>query len=292
MAKALRRTSRSRCFGGEVCTYIHDAQAVGGLMNLSVYLPPQAAEGSRLPALFCLAGLTCDHTTFFAKSGAQRFAAQHGLVLVAPDTSPRHIRHPGDDESWDFGISAGFYCDATQAPWRDNYRMGSYVADELPALVAAQLPVDPDRLGVLGHSVGGHGALVLGLKHPDRFKSVSAFAPMVAPSSCPWGEKAFDRFLGPDRAAWAEWDATALVEAGRRTAPILVDQGATDQFLAKQLRPQLFADACAAAGQPLRLRMQEGYDHSYFTIATFMEDHIAHHARMLGHAAGANEAEP
>ncbi len=282
MAAALERTGGSRCFGGDAGTYRHASREIGGAMDLSVYLPPQASGGGKLPVLFALAGLTCDHTTFLAKSGAQRFAARHGLVLVAPDTSPRHLRHPGDDDAWDFGLGAGFYLDATQAPWRNGYRMGSYVADELPDLVAAHFPVDADRMGVLGHSMGGHGALVLGLRNPDRFKSVSAFAPIVAPSSCPWGEKAFGRYLGPDRAAWAAWDATALVEAGRRTSPLLVDQGAADQFLAAELRPERFAAACAAAGQALDLRLQDGYDHSYSTVATFMEDHVAHHAGLLG----------
>ncbi len=277
----LEKTDAHACFGGENAIFKHASSAIGGAMNVSVYLPPQA-KGGRLPALLYLAGLTCDHTTFFIKGGAQRLATKYGFVLVAPDTSPRDKRHPGDDDAYDFGQGAGFYLDATQAPWRDGYKMGTYVAQELPALIEANFPVDPARWGVFGHSMGGHGALVTALRHPDKFKTVSAFAPVAAPSACPWGEKAFTNYLGPDRAGWAEWDATALVKAGRRTSRILIDQGTADQFLAEQLRPHLLEAACQAAGQPLTLRMQEGYDHSYYTTMTFMEDHVTHHMRVLG----------
>ena len=286
MAAALETTGSHVAFGGETAFLKHRSAAIGGDMNVAVYLPPQARDaktkGGKLPALLYLAGLTCDHTTLMIKGGAQRLAAKYGFVLVAPDTSPRDKRYPGDDEAYDFGQGAGFYLDATEAPWRDGYRMGSYVAGELPALIEAHCPVDPARWGVFGHSMGGHGALVTALRHPDKFKTVSAFAPVAAPSSCPWGEKAFGRYLGPDRAAWAQWDATALVKAGRGTSRILVDQGTADPFLAAQLHPHLLEAACAAAGQPLTLRLQEGYDHSYYTMMTFMEDHVTHHMRVLG----------
>ncbi len=284
---APRQTGSHLCFGGRNAFYKHDSAEIGGPMAFSLFLPPQAAEaekaGRKLPVLLYLSGLTCDHTVFITKAGAQRFAAQHGFVVVAPDTSPRDKRYPGDRSSYDFGIGAGFYLDATQAPWSEGYRMGSYVGHELPALVEAHFPVDPARWGVFGHSMGGHGALVTALRHPERFKSVSAFAPVVAPSSCPWGQKAFGRYLGADRTAWAEWDATELVKVGRTTPhPILIDQGLDDQFLAQELRPNLFEAACDDAGQRLTLRMQEGYDHSYYMIQTFMEDHFTHHAEVLG----------
>ncbi len=278
----LEKGDAHSCFGGENATYAHASPVVGGTMTMSVYVPPQAKDGGKLPALLYLAGLTCDHTTVMVKGGVQRLAAKYGFVLVAPDTSPRDRRHPGDDEAWDFGLGAGFYLDATRAPWHDGYKMGSYVARELPALIEARFPVDPARWGVFGHSMGGHGALVAALRHPDKFKTVSAFAPICAPSACPWGEKAFTGYLGPDRASWAEWDASELVKAGRRTSRILIDQGTADQFLAGQLHPHLLEAACEAAGQPLTLRMREGYDHSYFTIQTFMEDHVTHHMRVLG----------
>ncbi len=280
---APEKTGSHRCFGGETTFYKHASSEIGGPMAFSVHLPPQAREaGARLPVLLYLSGLTCDHTVFIVKGGAQRLAAQHGFVLVAPDTSPRDRRYPGDRSNYDFGIAAGFYVDATREPWSEGYRMGSYVAKELPALIETHFPVDPARWGVFGHSMGGHGALVAALRHPDRFKSVSAFAPIVAPSSCPWGEKAFGHYLGPDTSRWADWDATELVKTGHTTSPILIDQGTQDQFLEPQLRPHLFEAACDDAGQTLRLRMQEGYDHSYYFIQTFLEDHFAHHAKVLG----------
>ncbi len=286
MAEAPEKTGGHVAFGGENTFYKHASSAIGGSMNFTVYLPPQAGgaggQGGKLPALLYLAGLTCDHTTFIIKGGAQRLAAKYGVVLVAPDTSPRDKRHPGDAASYDFGIGAGFYVDATQAPWRDGYQMGTYVARELPDLVEAHFPVDPARWGVFGHSMGGHGALCTALRHPQRFKSVSAFAPIVAPSSCPWGEKALGNYLGSDKAAWAEWDATTMVKAGRTTSRILIDQGTADQFLESELHPHLFEQACEAAGQPLTLRMQQGYDHSYYTMMTFMEDHFTHHMKVLG----------
>lgn len=282
MATAPEKTGSHVCFGGENTFYKHESAAVGGPMNFSVYLPPQAKAGKKLPTLMYLAGLTCDHTTFIIKGGAQRLAAEHGIILIAPDTSQRAKRYAGDADKYDFGIAAGFYVDATQAPWKDGYRMGTYVGHELPDLVAEHFPVDTQKFGIFGHSMGGHGALVHALRQPERFKSVSAFAPIVAPSSCPWGEKALGNYLGPDKATWKEWDATELVKSGKRTSHILIDQGTADQFLEGELHPHLFEEACKAAGQPLNLRMQEGYDHSYYTMMTFMGDHITHHAKVLG----------
>jgi S-formylglutathione hydrolase len=277
---ALELISRHRCFDGEVGFYRHTSNAIGGSMRFSVFVPAQAATKKR-PALIYLAGLTCTEETFIIKAGAIAHAAKTGLILVASDTSPRDRRYPGDDASWDFGQSAGFYLDATQEPWHDGYRMGSYVARELPELIETHFPADPARFGIFGHSMGGHGALVAALRNPERFRSVSAFAPIAAPSQCPWGEKAFSNYLGPDRKLWADWDATALIEAGRRLPPILIDQGLADQFLEQQLHPHLLEAACRSAGQPLTMRRHEGYDHGYYFISTFMADHIEHHAKGL-----------
>ncbi len=249
-------------------------------MRLAVYEPPQAHHGP-VPVLYYLAGLTCTEETFMIKAGAQRLAAGHGLMLVAPDTSPR-TRLPGDDASWDFGIAAGFYVDAAQPPWSAHYRMYSYVTRELPELVAGHFAADPQRQSIMGHSMGGHGALVCALRNQEQYRSVSAFAPISAPSQVPWGQKAFVGYLGADRTAWQEYDATSLVERRPRTGEILIDQGTADKFLAEQLRPELFAAACERAGQPLRLRMQPGYDHSYWFIQTFMSEHLAFHAAALG----------
>lgn len=281
MASAPEKTGSHVCFGGDNTFFKHKSSAIGGEMAFTVYLPPQAKEGKKLPALLYLAGLTCDNTTFIIKGGAQRLAAQHGIILVAPDTSPRDKRHPGDDESWDFGIAAGFYLNATQAPWKDGYQMGDYVSKELPALIEEHFPVD-GTWGIFGHSMGGHGALVTGLRNPDKFKSVSAFAPVSSPSQVPWGEKALGNFLGQDKDAWKEWDATELVKAGKKTSHILVDTGTADNFLEKQLKPEIFKKACEDAGQPLVSRLQEGYDHSYYFMQTFMEDHFTHHKKVLG----------
>ncbi|KVG37428.1 S-formylglutathione hydrolase [Burkholderia ubonensis] len=280
----LELVSSHACHGGEQRFYRHDSTAIGLPMKFSVYLPPQAAHG-RVPALFYLAGLTCTEETFAIKAGAQRYAAQHGLALVAPDTSPRGAGVPGEADAWDFGVGAGFYVDATEAPWSTHYRMESYVTGELREIVTAELPIDGTRLGIFGHSMGGHGALTLALRHPDLYRSVSAFAPIAAPSRCPWGEKAFSGYLGDAREAWKAHDASELV--ARADAPkfadgILVDQGLADQFLANQLNPDVFEAACAAAGQPLTLRRHAGYDHGYYFISTFIADHIAHHARVLG----------
>ena len=275
------RLERSnRCYGGSVGVYAHGSSEIGGGMRFSIYLPP-AADRGRVPALLYLAGLTCNEDTFMTKAGAIPHAAAAGLALVAPDTSPRDRRHPGDDTDWDFGLGAGFYVDATQAPWRDGYRMYSYVTQELPALIAANFPVDGRRLGIFGHSMGGHGALVAALRNPQRFRSVSAFAPICAPMRCPWGEKAFSNYLGPDRDAWRAYDATELVRAGARAPEILIDQGEADQFLETQLHPHLLEEACRETGQPLQLRRHPGYDHSYYFIQTFIADHVRHHSRAL-----------
>jgi S-formylglutathione hydrolase len=275
----LRIESSKRCFGGTVHVARHASVATGTSMRLSVFVPPAAARGP-VPVLYWLSGLTCTDENFTTKAGAQRWAAEHGLLLVAPDTSPRGEGVP-DDPAWDLGQGAGFYVDATEPPWNASYRMYSYVTDELPAVVAEHFPVLPDRAGISGHSMGGHGALVCALRNPGKYRSVSAFSPIVAPSRVPWGHKAFAAYLGPDRARWRDWDATELVARTRLPFAILVDQGDADEFLERELKPELFAAACAKAGQPLRLRMQPGYDHSYYFIATFIGDHIEHHARAL-----------
>jgi S-formylglutathione hydrolase len=278
----VKTRAEHRAFDGRQGFYEHDSAACAGPMRFSVYLPPAALAGAKVPAVYFLAGLTCTDETFLIKAGAQRVAAELGLALVACDTSPRATRFPGDDEAWDFGLGAGFYLDATQAPWSAAYRMHTYVVEELPALVERELPVAPTARGIFGHSMGGHGALVLALRNPKRYGSVSAFAPICAPSQVPWGEKAFSRYLGDDRQAWKAWDACALIAGGARfDGTLLVDQGTKDQFLEQQLRPDLLRTACAQAGQPLELRMRDGYDHSYWTIATFVEDHLRHHARAL-----------
>lgn len=269
------------CFGGVQRIYRHESNTIGLPMRFSAYLPPQAND-ARVPALFYLAGLTCTEETFPIKAGAQRYAAEHGLALIAPDTSPRGAGVPGETHAWDFGVGAGFYVDATREPWSKHYRMYSYVRDELREAVVANLAVDGDRVGIFGHSMGGHGALMLALRNPDVYRSVSAFAPIAAPMRCPWGEKAFSGYLGDDREAWKQYDASELVaHAGRFADGILIDQGLADQFLPNQLNPDVFEAACRAAGQPLTLRRHAGYDHGYFFIQTFVGDHIAHHARVL-----------
>jgi S-formylglutathione hydrolase len=269
-------------FGGTQRIYRHESKAIGLPMRFSVFLPEQASR-QKVPALFYLAGLTCTEETFAIKAGAQRFAAQHGIALISPDTSPRGAGIPGESASWDFGVGAGFYVDATQEPWSKHFRMYSYVRDELRETVLANLPVDATRLGIFGHSMGGHGALMLALRNPEIYRSVSAFAPIAAPSRCPWGEKAFGGYLGDDREAWKQYDASELVgRASQRFAQgILIDQGLADQFLAEQLYPDVFEVACREAGQLLTLRRHEGYDHGYYFISTFIEDHLAHHASVL-----------
>ncbi|MBX3215626.1 MAG: S-formylglutathione hydrolase [Labilithrix sp.] len=274
--------SEHAAYGGRQGFYERASAACGGPMRFSVFLPPRALAGDEVPALYYLAGLTCNEEHLPTKGGALRLASELGLAIVASDTSPRAKRYPGDDESWDFGQGAGFYLDATEAPWSETYRMETHVTKELPAWVEAALPIASDRRGIFGHSMGGHGALTLALRNPERYASVSAFAPIVAPSRVPWGEKAFTRYLGSDRARWAEHDACALI-AGGRTLPfeLLVDQGTSDKFLERELRPELLEEACAAAKQRLRLRRHEGYDHSYYFIATMMEEHLRHHAKAL-----------
>jgi S-formylglutathione hydrolase len=275
--------SRHAAFGGVVSFHRHQAAETSCSMRFAVYLPPQA-ERRRVPVLWYLAGLTCSEETFMIKAGAQRIAAELGLALVAPDTSPRGVPLPGDTDSWDFGVGAGFYLDATEEPWSRHYRMYSYVARELPALVEQSFPVDAKRQGIFGHSMGGHGALTIGLRHPERFRSISAFAPIAAPMHCPWGEKAFTGYLGPDRGLWSAYDACELIRALPDVAgrpPLFVDQGLSDPFLEQQLMPERLEQACRDTGYPLTLRRQPGYDHGYYFISTFVEDHLRHHARAL-----------
>lgn len=277
----IRLNSEHACFGGSQRFYAHDSRECASEMRFSVYVPPQGLQGETVPVLYYLAGLTCTEETFPIKAGAQRLASQLGLMLVSPDTSPRQVRLAGDDASWDFGLGAGFYVDATQAPWSANYRMYSYVTRELPELVARELPGDAARQGIFGHSMGGHGALVCALRNPAQYRSISAFAPIAAPTQCPWGRKAFSGYLGEDRSAWEQYDASLLVARTRHPAPILVDQGTSDKFLAEQLKPDIFAAACAQSGTALELRRQPGYDHGYYFISTFVEEHLRHHAKQL-----------
>ena len=278
---ALETLSEHPAFGGVQGFYRHASDTIGLPMKFGVYRPPQALAGAPVPALVWLAGPTCTEETFAIKAGAQRAAAELGLMLVTPDTSPRDTGVAGASESWDFGDGAGFYLDATQAPWAPRWRMESYVTQELPQLMAAYFPWQREKLGVFGHSMGGHGALTLALRHPGMFGSVSAFAPVAAPSQCPWGEKAFTRYLGEDRAAWAAHDATELIRSGARAPSLLVDQGLGDKFLDTQLRIDEFETACREAGQSLTLRRHAAYDHGYYFIASFVEDHLRFHADAL-----------
>ena len=276
----LETLSANKAHGGTQGVYRHASAATGTDMTFSVYVPPHA-EGTKLPVLWYLSGLTCTHANVTDKGEYRRACAEAGVIFIAPDTSPRG-EGVANDEAYDMGQGAGFYVDATQAPWTPHFRMRSYIEDELPALIAAEFPMaDLSRQGITGHSMGGHGALTMALRAPDRFRSVSAFAPIVAPSLVPWGQKALTGYLGADTTAWRAYDAIALIADGARLPEILVDQGDADQFLAEQLRPELLDAACAAAGIPLTLRMQPGYDHSYYFIATFLGDHIAWHAERL-----------
>ena len=271
------------CFGGVQRFYRHFSAEIGLPMGFGVYLPPQASTGP-VPALVFLAGLTCTEETFAFKAGAQRVASELGLALITPDTSPRGAGIVGEADHWEFGVGAGFYLDATQAPWSGHWCMESYLLRELLPRMSQELPLDGERLGITGHSMGGHGALTLALRHPGMFKSLSALAPICAPTQCPWGKHAFTGYLGQDESTWAAHDASALM-AAQTSAPypggILVDQGLADKFLEVQLHPHLLEAACASVGQPLELRRHAGYDHGYYFISTFIEDHLRHHARAL-----------
>ncbi|CAL8475064.1 S-formylglutathione hydrolase [Caballeronia sp. S22] len=279
----LELVEEHRCFDGVQRIYRHESQTIGLPMRFSVFLPARASSG-KVPALFYLAGLTCTEETFPIKAGAQRYAAEHGIALISPDTSPRGADIAGEKDAWDFGVGAGFYVDATREPWARRYRMYSYVTQELRETVLAELPVREDRIGIFGHSMGGHGALVLALRNPDLYRSVSAFAPIAAPSQCPWGVKAFSGYLGDDREAWKHYDASELIKgdaAARFEGGILVDQGLADQFLAEQLHPEVLERNALGAGHEVIVRRHEGYDHGYFFISTFVGEHVAHHARVL-----------
>ena len=278
----LTQHSQQRCFGGTQSVYSHVSSSCAGSMRFSVFRP-DADPQRPLPVLYLLAGLTCNEETFMIKAGAQRLAAQYGLMLVAPDTSPRNTGIAGESDDWEFGAGAGFYLDATQAPWSAHFRMHSYVHAELPALLQTELGADPARQSLCGHSMGGHGALTLALKHPERYRSVSAFAPIVAPSEVPWGQKALPRYLGEERDSWTAYDSCALIDGGRRfPGSLLIDQGSEDPFVQTQLQPERLQHSCERAGQPLQLRMQTGYDHSYWFIQSFIADHLAFHAEALG----------
>ena len=276
----LETLSSSKSFGGIQGVYRHASRETGTDMTFAVYLPPQAAAGAELPLLWYLSGLTCSHANVMEKGGYQRVCAELGLIFVAPDTSPRGTDVP-DDPAYDFGQGAGFYVDATQEPFAKNYRMFSYLTAELPEFLEQNFPIDPARQSITGHSMGGHGALTFALRRPGRYRSVSAFAPIAAPSQVPWGQKALGRYLGPDQTAWRAHDAVALIEDGARVPEILVDQGTSDSFLEKELKPELLERACRDAGIALTLRMQEDYDHSYYFISTFMEDHLRWHWERL-----------
>lgn len=277
---SLETLSEQRCFGGVQGVYAHASKTTGCRMTFALYRPPQADAGP-VPVVFYLSGLTCTWENATTKAGFQRAAAEHGLIVVTPDTSPRGLDLPGEDDAYDFGTGAGFYVDATVQPWSQHYRMYSYVTEELPALIARAFPADTTRIGLTGHSMGGHGALVCALRRPERFGAVSAFAPIASPMRCPWGKKALSGYLGPDPELWEGYDATALARKSHWRSAILIDQGLADGFLESQLRPELLEAACAQSGIPLILRRHEGYDHSYYFVQSFIADHLAHHARLL-----------
>lgn len=271
--------SATKSFGGWIKRYKHRSTVLNCDMVFAIYLPPQA-ETTSVPLLWWLSGLTCTDENFMQKAGAQQVAAKLGIAIVCPDTSPRGVNIPGEDDSYDFGSGAGFYVNATQEPWAKHYRMYDYIAEELPTLVHANFPLN-GKESISGHSMGGHGALVLALRQPGRFASVSAFAPIVNPSTCPWGEKAFQGYLGDDQSTWAEYDACALIKKGLSKQPLFIDQGTADNFLTEQLRPELLEHMCHQRQHPIVLRLQEGYDHSYFFVATFIDDHLRYHAQHL-----------
>ncbi len=281
----MKEIGANKCFGGQQLRFSHASEVLDCDMSFSIYLPPQVEAGGvaqQVPLVYWLSGLTCTDENFVTKAGAQRYAAELGLAIVAPDTSPRGEGVPDDPEgAYDFGLGAGFYVNATQQPWAGHYRMYDYILDELPALIAKEFPVDCARAGISGHSMGGHGALTIALKNPQRFKSVTAFSPICSPLNCPWGEKALGRYLGPDRGAWEQYDACALVAKSAVQLPVLVDQGTADTFLAEQLKTPLLEKACLDARYPMTIRMQDGYDHSYFFISSFIGEHLAFHAGCL-----------
>lgn len=278
----MKELSSNKISGGWQKRYQHQSTALGCEMVYSVFLPPQAENGP-VPVLYWLSGLTCNDQNFVTKAGAQRYAAEYGVAIVAPDTSPRGD-DVADDEAWDFAQGAGFYLNATQQPWSKHYRMYDYIVDELPALINASQPVDASRCGIFGHSMGGHGALTIALKNPEQYQSVSAFSPICSPMNCPWGEKALGNYLGDDRDAWIEYDSCELIARAQQKLPILVDQGLADDFLQAELKPELLESACEQHQHPLTLRMQPGYDHSYYFISSFIGDHIKHHAEHLNNA--------
>jgi S-formylglutathione hydrolase len=278
---SLEQIASNRCFEGEQLRFRHSSHTLGCDMTFSLFLPPQAGAAP-VPLLYWLSGLTCSDENFVQKAGAQRYASEHGIAILCPDTSPRGESVPDDPEgAWDFGLGAGFYVNATEEPWRAHYQMYDYVTEELPTVAAEFSTLDAQRCSISGHSMGGHGAMVLALRSPDRFASVSAFSPIVAPSQCPWGEKALGNYLGPDREAWKNYDSCELISAGATQLPLLVDQGEADDFLEVQLRTELLEDACSDSGYNATIRRQPGYDHSYFFIASFIGSHIAFHARAL-----------
>lgn len=279
----LKTLKEHSCHGGRMVYYSHWSEALSCEMNFGVYYPPQMTEDSELPGLTYLAGLTCNEETFMIKGGAQQYAAQHGIILVSPDTSPRGVGIEGEDEGWDFGTGAGFYIDATRGDWAKNYRMETYITQELQGIMKSCLGVDTDNQGIFGHSMGGHGALTLGFKHPGLYKSISAFAPICSPTYAPWGAKAFSGYIGTDHSEWKQHDAVELIRVMDKNhyKPILVDQGLSDEFLNEQLKPNLLEQVCADTGYPLTLRYRQGYDHSYYFMNTFMEDHVNHHAKFI-----------
>ncbi len=277
----MEKLSENRCFGGRQLRYSHASDTLSCEMTFSIFLPPQAEDG-KVPVLYWLSGLTCTDENFVTKAGAQRYAAEHGIAVVAADTSPRGEGVPDDpDGAYDFGLGAGFYVNATQEPWAKHYHMYDYITQELPALVAAEFPVDGDRAGISGHSMGGHGALTIALKNPGRYQSVSAFSPICSPLNCPWGEKALGNYLGDDRESWQQYDSCVLVGQAQERLPVLVDQGEADNFLEEQLKTELLQQACESADYPMSINMRPGYDHSYYFIASFIGDHIAFHAANL-----------
>ena len=279
---ALEQIGSNQSFGGQQLRYKHQSSVLNCEMTFSIYLPPQAEKGP-VPVLYWLSGLTCNDENFVQKAGAQQHAAEHGIAIVCPDTSPRGDGVADDPEgAYDMGLGAGFYVNATQQPWADHYQMYSYITDELPALINGEFPVDSQRASISGHSMGGHGALTIALKNPGQYKSVSAFSPIVSPLSCPWGDKVLSNYLGDDREIWAQYDSVELVKSATEHLPVLVDQGDSDNFLVEQLKTELLISAAEKADYPMQIRMQPNYDHSYFFIATFIGDHIAFHARALG----------